>query len=141
MDDLFFNAFFFSFCVYLSSCTQFLPHLMIHHSHSSGKLPLHLGPFHPHIYPQGPLDLAISATIFPGGLYATLDDSISTAPASVWAILVLISAINGLHATLNENISADLVSVWDGLVMVSVIYTPRSITSSYANFPIRRGIV
>ena len=91
-------------CVHLLA--KFLPHLMIQHSHSSGKLPLHLRTLHTPIYPLGPPEPEIAATNFPIGLQSTLNESISVAPASVWAGLVLVSAIHGLQATLNERISS-----------------------------------
>ena len=80
--------------------------------------------------PHGPLEPTISVTIFPGGLQATLNEIISTTPASMCHSLVLASAINGLHATLNERTPASPASVWASLVLVSKIYSPRSITSS-----------
>ena len=111
MSDFYFHALFYYFCLYLSSFTQFLPHLLIQHSNSSGKLPLHLRLFHPPIYPYGPPEPSISATIFPGGLQSSLNERIAIALASMWDWLVLISVINGLQATFNEIISSALAYV------------------------------
>ena len=83
MADFYARALFFSFCLYLSSCKHFLPHILIQHSHSSGKLSLNLGPFHPPIYPHGPPDPEVATTIFLGELKATLNDIIYVAPASM----------------------------------------------------------
>ena len=49
------HAFFLCFRLYISYCAHFLLHLLIQHSHSSGKFPSHLGPFHTPIYPNKPL--------------------------------------------------------------------------------------
>ena len=114
---------------YLSSCAQFLPYLIIQHSHSSGKLPLQLDLFHPPIYSHGPLDLEIFATVFQGRLQATLNEGVSVAPAYVWYVLVIVSTIDGLQFTFDKIISGAPASVWVSLVVVSTIYIPRSITS------------
>ena len=139
--DLTVHASFVSFCFYIYFYTQFFPCLLIQHSHSSGKLTLHLGPFHPPIYPHGPPRPEISAKTFPGGLQATLNESISVAPASVWSNLLLLYSIDGLQSTLHDSIYIAPDSVWDSLVIISSIYIPRSITSSLVNFSIWRVIV
>ena len=119
MADLSAHAFFLSFRLIIYSCTQFLPHLLIQHTHSSGKLTLHLGPFHPTIYPHRSPEPEIFANIFLGGLKATFNESISVALASVWDGLVLVSTIDGLQAILNESISAAPTSI-------SVYYCKKS---------------
>ena len=122
MADFSVHALFFSFCLYLSSWTHFLSHMLIKHPDSSGKFPLHLVPFHPPIYPHIPPDPETASTIFPGRLHATLNEIISSLLDSVWDILVLVSEIYGLKATLNKSISAAPASVWDVLVLISAIY-------------------
>ena len=114
MDDFYVRVLFFSFLLYLFSCTQLKPHLLIQYSHFSGNLSLHLGLFCTPIYPHRTMYPEISATIFPGGLQATFNESISVAPASVWVVLVLFSKIDGLQSTLNEIVSAalDFISVY-----------------------------
>ena len=124
------HAFFLCFRLYISYCAHFLLHLLIQHSHSSGKFLLHLGLFHPTIYPHRPPETEICVTVFLGGLWATLNYSISISPASMRYVLVLVSAINGLQVTFNDRISTAPSSMCDGLVLVSAIYIPGSITSS-----------
>ena len=111
MDDFYVHVIILSFCLYLSSFTKVLPLLLIQYSNYLGKLPLHLGLFHPPIYPHGPPEYTISSTIFPGVLHVTLNESISVSPAYVWTSLVLVYTIDGLHTTLNESISATPASV------------------------------
>ena len=111
MADLSVHELLLYFYLYLYLYTQFLPHLLIQNSHYSGKLPLQLGPFHPPIYPLGTPELAIAATIFSGELQATSNESISVALSYVWSGLVLVSTMYGLQVTLNESISSAPASV------------------------------